>query len=239
MLFWIGQQSTFGSAGHLLGNPDGPALIPTQLPTRRTRCAWRGRAQVWQASQQHRTITAFFDKRDDANAAIQRLVTAGVQRTQISMVEGSKHSSASKASDQNDTGFWDALKDLFLLDEDRHTYSEGLRRGGFLVTVRTPNSLYDRALAILDDKGTVDLEQRVATWRKEGWQHPGRRNRDAPLRPREIIPVIEEQLNVRKRAVSHGRVRVRRYIVEEPVQEHVDLREERVRVERRRSAYAS
>jgi uncharacterized protein (TIGR02271 family) len=181
-----------------------------------------------------RTITAFFDNRDDTNAAIQRLVTAGVQRNEISMVEGAKQSSASTASNREDTGFWDSLKDFFLPDEDRQTYSEGLRRGGFLLTVRTNSNLYDRALAILDDEGTVDLDQRTATWRKEGWQPravgTGMRS---PSAEREVIPVIEEQLKVGKRDVSHGRVRVRTYVVEEPIQESVDLREERVRVERR------
>jgi uncharacterized protein (TIGR02271 family) len=161
-------------------------------------------------------------------------VTAGVQRSQISMVEGSKQSSAPRASGQENTGFWDALKDFFLPDEDRHTYSEGLRRGGFLLTVRTNENLYDRALAILDDEGTVDLDQRMATWRKEGWQPQavgtGMRSSSAE---HEVIPVTEEQLRVGKRDVSHGRVRVRTYVVEEPVQDRVDLREERVRVERR------
>jgi uncharacterized protein (TIGR02271 family) len=162
------------------------------------------------------------------------LVTAGVQRNQISMVEGSKQSSASKAPKQEDTGFWDSLKDFFLPDEDRQTFSEGLRRGGFLLTVRANNNLYDRALAILDDEGTVDLDQRMATWRKEGWQPQavgtGMRS---PSAEQDVIPITEEQLKVGKRDVSHGRVRVRTYVVEEPVQERVDLREERVRVERR------
>jgi Domain of unknown function (DUF2382) len=33
----------------------------------------------------------------------------------------------------------------------------------------------------------------------------------------EVIPITEEQLKVGKRDVSHGRVRVRSYVVEEPV----------------------
>jgi uncharacterized protein (TIGR02271 family) len=49
----------------------------------------------------------------------------------------------------------------------------------------------------------------------------------------EIIPVVEEQLRVGKREVHRGGVRVRSYIVEEPVQQDVRLREERVQVERR------
>jgi uncharacterized protein (TIGR02271 family) len=49
----------------------------------------------------------------------------------------------------------------------------------------------------------------------------------------EVIPVFEEQLKVGKRVVEQGRVRVRVYTVERPVQEGVTLREERVAVERR------
>jgi uncharacterized protein (TIGR02271 family) len=49
----------------------------------------------------------------------------------------------------------------------------------------------------------------------------------------ETIPVVEERLRVGKRDTSYGRVRVRAYVVEEPVSESVTLREERVEVERR------
>jgi uncharacterized protein (TIGR02271 family) len=49
----------------------------------------------------------------------------------------------------------------------------------------------------------------------------------------EIIPIAEERLRVGKRDVSHGRIRVRSYVVEEPVSESVNLREENVDVQRR------
>jgi uncharacterized protein (TIGR02271 family) len=49
----------------------------------------------------------------------------------------------------------------------------------------------------------------------------------------EVIPVTEEQLKVGKRDVAHGRVRVRSYVVETPVQEQVNLRQEHVSIERR------
>jgi uncharacterized protein (TIGR02271 family) len=52
--------------------------------------------------------------------------------------------------------------------------------------------------------------------------------------PREAaIPVIKEQLEVGKREVERGGVRVRSRIVERPVQEELRLREEHVNVERR------
>jgi len=49
----------------------------------------------------------------------------------------------------------------------------------------------------------------------------------------ETIPLAEETLRVGKRQVNTGRVRVRTYVVETPVNETVHLREEHVEVERR------
>ncbi len=49
----------------------------------------------------------------------------------------------------------------------------------------------------------------------------------------ETIPVIEEQLQVGKRLVQRGGVRIYRHVTETPVQESVQLREEHVKVERR------
>jgi uncharacterized protein (TIGR02271 family) len=49
----------------------------------------------------------------------------------------------------------------------------------------------------------------------------------------EVVPVYEERLKVGKRDVSHGRVRLRSYVVETPVQEQVALRSERGEIERR------
>ena len=47
------------------------------------------------------------------------------------------------------------------------------------------------------------------------------------------IPIVEQRLRVGKREVDRGGVRVRSYVVEEPVHEEVSLREEHVEVERR------
>ncbi|WP_431859866.1 YsnF/AvaK domain-containing protein [Azospirillum sp.] len=49
----------------------------------------------------------------------------------------------------------------------------------------------------------------------------------------EVIPVAEEKLDIGKRAVEGGVVRVRTYVTETPVNETVNLRQEHVHVERR------
>jgi stress response protein YsnF len=49
-----------------------------------------------------------------------------------------------------------------------------------------------------------------------------------------VIPLGEEVLEVSKRTESRGTARIRRYVVETPVEEQVTLQSERVVVERRR-----
>lgn len=50
-----------------------------------------------------------------------------------------------------------------------HSYAEGIRRGGTLVTVRTDDSRLSTVQGILDDDGTVDMNEREQSWRQEGW----------------------------------------------------------------------
>jgi len=83
------------------------------------------------------------------------------------------------------------------------------------------------------------LAKEESGWRKEGWQGaqaawPRANTSLAADYDREhVIPVAEEELHVGKRDVTHGRVRVRSYIVEKPVEEQVSLHGERVEVQRR------
>jgi uncharacterized protein (TIGR02271 family) len=49
----------------------------------------------------------------------------------------------------------------------------------------------------------------------------------------EVIPLSEEELQVGKRTVDRGTTRIRRYVVEKPVEQNVSLQSERVTVERR------
>src|SRR5215204_2738929 len=66
-------------------------------------------------------------------------------------------------------GLVGALTGAGIDEADAHTYAEGVRRGGTLVTVRADQSLADRVIDILDDEGTVNLDEREASWRQEGW----------------------------------------------------------------------
>jgi uncharacterized protein (TIGR02271 family) len=214
-----------------------------------------------------RTLTAFFDNRADAQDAASRLKTLGIADSSIRIVgDESRTATTTYERSDEDKGFWESLGDLFLPDDDRATYAEGLRRGGTLLTVSNiPEGHYDATLDILDDEGSVDLDTRSEDWRSEGWSAESygtastgvadttgfaagstgtaatsTNSLDATRseslgigRDEDVIPVMEEQLRVGKRDVNLGRVRVRSYMVEEPVNEAVNLREERVVLERR------
>jgi uncharacterized protein (TIGR02271 family) len=152
------------------------------------------------------------------------------------------------------------LDDLSLPEGDASFVREGFRRGGGIVHAEVPDGHFDEVANVLEASGAVDLDTREAEWRKEGWTgsttevatgtttattgtsagtgvRSGAATGDAAQRlgaaAEERIPIVEEYLRVGKREVGHGRVRIRSYVVETPVQEQVTLHQERVNVERR------
>src|SRR5215204_4943639 len=66
-------------------------------------------------------------------------------------------------------GLIGALTEAGVSEEDAHTYAEGVRRGGTLVTARVPESDRARFESILD-QASVDIQNRRAMWQKSGWQ---------------------------------------------------------------------
>ncbi len=113
-----------------------------------------------------------------------------------------------------------------------------------------PDDRFEAAAGALEAAGAADLDEREAACRREGWTGAAvaataaSRQNDFGTSPaadatagtggeEERIPVVEERLRVGKREVGHGRVRVRSYVVETPVEERVALREEHVDIERR------
>lgn len=189
------------------------------------------------------TVTALFDRRADAESAIESLVRAGISRETIRLTagrEGAAQAGGAYDHRRDEGGFWASLKDLFLPDEDRYTYSEGLSRGGTMLSIRARDEQAGQIAELLDSSGAVHLDEREATWRKEGWSGyaagsatAGTTSTARSAASDETIPVVEERLQVGKRVSEAGRIRVRSYVTETPVQESVTLHDERVQVERR------
>lgn len=203
------------------------------------------------------TITAMFDSRSDAEAAKARLEAANVDAEHVHVHDKSSQGYREQGySSHEDRGVWDSIKNAFLPDEDRHTYEEGLRRGGVLLTADVDDDRVDEAVRVLEDAGSIDIDDRSSQWRSSGWdysapatgagvgtaaglgalgatEHAGGTGLAGAAEREEVIPVVEEQLVVGKRDVNRGGVRVRSYVTETPVHEQIRLRNERVNVERR------
>ncbi|MDE1996323.1 MAG: hypothetical protein KGI75_27730 [Rhizobiaceae bacterium] len=117
------------------------------------------------------TLTAFFDSRSDAETAVEKLKSAGV--ADVRLMPGNEADGEGSAAAAEGAGFWSRLGDWFFPDEDRDVYAEGLRRGGFLVSASVDDSTYDTAHDILDDEGSIDMDERADLWRTEGWSAGG------------------------------------------------------------------
>lgn len=205
-----------------------------------------------------RELAALYDDIDAAERARSALLGLGIPASDIRLLEGETQGSPVEERRES-TGFFDMLANLFMPDDDRTTYAEGLTRGGHLLTVRVPDRLTNGALDVLDDEGAVDMEDRIQQWQGEGWTPPGSGSFEATrmgvgtaatmgdaaadvtgetgvaggAADHETINRVEERLAVGKRDVSLGRVRVRSYVIEEPVSADVSLRSERVQIDRR------
>ena len=109
----------------------------------------------------------------------------------------------------------DSTADLAETRSDDARYTEAGAMGG----------AYERSDAFVDTPSYVG-DDAMGTEYREGAEY--RRDSD-----KTAIPVVEESIDIDKRAVERGGVRVQTEMVEEPVEEQVRLREEHVHVERR------
>ena len=156
-------------------------------------------------------------------------------------------------------GLIGSLVNIGVPREDAEVYNEGVRRGGTLVTVAAPDDRAEEAARILNNDGAVDVDQRGAAYRERGYTgytpdveplttDEIAREREHATYPGQagvvgatavagqneaVIPVVEEELQVGKRQVQGGGVRVYTHVTERPVEEQVTLHEERVDVQRR------
>jgi uncharacterized protein (TIGR02271 family) len=201
------------------------------------------------------SILIHFDSRSDAQKAMDALAQAGIGRGAMRLLPesettGYKRTSGTSSYDhhKDEGGFFASLGDMFLPDEDRYAYAEGMSRGGVVLSVTADEGQIDRVSEIAERHGAVDMDERETTWRREGWTGytgdtaagataTGTSSAIASTRGtregEEAIPIVEENLRVGKRQVEGGRVRIRSYVVETPVEEQVNLRQEHVQVERR------
>jgi uncharacterized protein (TIGR02271 family) len=181
------------------------------------------------------TVIGIYDNADNARKAEKELIRDGFDKNTVDIADNSGREDAR----ERNRGFFGSL---FGNSDDANRHAEVAERGT-VVTVHTQNMRdAERAAAILDKFGTIDINPNDAGSRhtNTGATSATGRTTDTTGRTSDMtaktgdmkVPIIEEQLNVGKREVETGGARLRSRIVERPVEEHLRLREEHVNIDR-------
>jgi uncharacterized protein (TIGR02271 family) len=185
------------------------------------------------------TVIGIFENESDAQQAQNYLLANGFADGNVDIKTASYKSAAGETSDNDrDEDFGDRIsnffKDLFDGDEEEtRRYSEAGKRGTIVTVHATSASEAENAAAILDQYGAVDVNESAAGFiPTETYSQPSANPYTVSDDTTSSIPVIQEELQVGKREIQTGGVRLRSRIVERPVQESIRLRQEQVTVDR-------
>ena len=184
-----------------------------------------------------KTIVGSFDRLADAERAASILADNGVERRRIQVVDNTSVREYQQrwSGEPQGSGFWSWLfGDVadeggrpFPVDDSDY-YQTRMTRGGALLFVVAENADVPRIQALFDRVGAQDVAARG-----EAGARGAKESRMADTETEKVIPVVEEQAKIGKRDVERGHVRVYSHVTERPIEEHLRLREERIRVERR------
>ncbi len=194
-------------------------------------------------SMHEHTVVGVFADEQTAQQVVGDLERNGIPRDLIRMhaERQSGGSASTSTTSEHEGGFFNWLfgSDTESYGDDRSGYETAMGRGHYIVSVNGPQPTLERAVDILNNYHPIDIDQDIqgsAKSRREA--QPSVRTTDLKGKTTDKmtdkkIPVVEEELQVGKRAVRRGGVRVYSRVIEQPVSEDVHLREEHVRVERR------
>jgi len=192
------------------------------------------------------TVIGIFDSSSEAQQAVEQLISNGFTRSDIDMssrgddFDRTSSSTTSGYDDRRDDDFGDKVSNffssLFDSDDDARTYSS-VGKTGCVVTVHTHSMQEaERAADLLDRYGAVDVNERASQYGSSASTTNSFADSNIDTHSSAdtsaSLPIIEESLEVSKRTVETGGVRLRSRIVERPVEEHLRLRTEHVHVER-------
>jgi uncharacterized protein (TIGR02271 family) len=178
-----------------------------------------------------KTVIGFFDDASDAQRAVERLQSAGISRQYVDISRGDASTRSVSNDREKESGITRFFKSLFGDDSDDADRYSKVGSNSTIVTVHAQtDDEAERVADLLDDCGAIDVDERAAQY---GYTSTSNRaDISSSGREETSIPKIKENLDVGKREVERGGVRVRSRIIERPVEESVRLREEHINVER-------
>lgn len=198
----------------------------------------------------HETIVAVFDTGAHADSAARALEQAGVPSGAIERhsKEGESRSRAEtpgQGAAPQPTGFffWDMMLGAQASHQDRPAYQRSMEGGKTVLAVTVSERDADAVMAVLERHSPLDLDSEYTAEEEAATDAASERAPRAATgqaaagrttEGEEVIPLAEEKLQVGKRTVNRGTTRLRRYVVETPVEQQVSLRDEEVTIERRK-----
>lgn len=186
-------------------------------------------------------IVALYSSRNTAEQAHQALLGAGIPDDHIRVTDTDGHASQPPAgtagsigTEESSGGTWEWLFGSSVPEQHQQAYQTGLSGGQTAVSVLVedaPSMASTSAVEeILERCEPLDLHLEDEGLAGSAASPASARGPDG--NEERTIPLPEEQLNVGKRATESVR-HVRTYVVEEPVEQDVTLRDERTVIERR------
>ena len=155
-------------------------------------------------------VIGLFDNRSHAQTVVQELIGEGFDREDIRLAI-------------SESEFKKAIADMNLSRDETEYYTGEISRGASAVTAATNPDRAERAVRIMN------------THKAKAAGRAGAEGERQMRAEREMaFPVIEEELQIGKRMVEHGGVHIHSHVTERPVEQRVNLREERIKVEHRR-----
>jgi len=196
-----------------------------------------------------KNVVGLFENVRDAQSAIRDIESGGFGRGDVSLV-------------QNASGQLSGIfGQLGIPQDDASIYTQAIQSGGAMVIAQQlADADADQVADIMDRNNIVDIDnwrQRfqqgagattstsfaqtaattsgfAQTGASTGSMSSGSRRSSSYQGGETVIPIVEEELQIGKREVESGGVRVNVEVEERPVNEQVTLRDEQVHVERRR-----
>lgn len=183
------------------------------------------------------TVVGLFDSKAEAQTAMNELVQKGFVKEHIDYSQGRADDSATGATTGTGSSTGDKVSsffgNLFGDNDEARTYTTAARGAEAILTVHVDSDERARQVAaIFDNNGAIDVDGHSSQQTSQTNQTTQVANTNTANQGDMAIPVIEEEMQVGKRTVEQGGVRVRSRIIEKPVEEHVRLREEHVYVNR-------
>jgi stress response protein YsnF len=196
-------------------------------------------------------IVTLYDTSEHAEAARRSLEAAGFAPSEISLINSK---TLGVAGDKlSEPGLWHRLFGRDIQEYEAKVYGRSVEAGGVVLTIRVPEAEASRAMSILNAHRAVDLSKRAEQEGLIATAPVAASKPAAAVRPtapttatipaaagatagEEVLALAEEQINVGKRLVQGGTTRIRRFVIETPVEAQVTLHEEHARVLRRASA---